>query len=205
MLISIKDYNNKERTTLFDKTQRWPEVLEIMDTICQTKLEEHESEKLIATEILDFIKLRILPSIDELYYKEKICPKKILLNIKDIVRSTEIKKINSKIYIEDVFTVSYHFRKEGHGDLEKIMEKLKPHGVTKEARASFFKIGNGDDNTFYVNCAIVDERAEFWIDFDKNYDVIHIGRLSFEKNRWKDRWFELGNKVTEKVHELISN
>ncbi len=85
------------------------------------------------------------------------------------------------------------------------MEKLKPHGVTKEARASFFKIGNGDDNTFYVNCAIVDERAEFWIDFDKNYDVIHIGRLSFEKNRWKDRWFELGNKVTEKVHELISN
>ena len=39
MLISIKDYNDKERTTLFDKTQRWPEVLEIMDTICQTKLE----------------------------------------------------------------------------------------------------------------------------------------------------------------------
>ena len=202
LLISIEDYSDKENATLFDKAIKWQDLLDISETIYQNKIDDFESEGIILGELIEFMKLQILPLKEDLYYEKKLCPKKVLNHLRDIIKSKDLKIKNPRISLQETKPLSEHY--EDKGEMKKVLKtNLSSEGITQSTPLSYFKLYGSGNIEFYINCAIVKNSAIFWIDFEEDKSIKVLGQLNFVKKQWRNDWFEIGNKAFNEIHKLI--
>jgi hypothetical protein len=199
ILISIKDYRLKEKPELFDKVVTWNEILDISEKI-YFKLDEYESERIVLRELIDFMKLQIIPSVEDIFIDGKPCPNCILTELKQVIKSKEVRMNNKRIRVEDTQKLS-----EGCDDdfLSVILESYSKERIKKSDPFSYIKL-SGKNESFYLNCSIINNnKAVFWIDYHETEGLLPLGKLKFDKNFWKNDWMIIADSAIREFHKLL--
>ena len=202
LLISIEDYSHKENSSLFDRVIKWQNLLDISENIYQNKIDDFESERIILGELIEFMKLQILPLKEDLFYEGKLCPKKVLAHLKDIIRSEDLKVKNQRIFLKETKPLSEYY--EDEYEMDKVLNsKFNSMKITQNTPISYFKLYGQKNEEFYLNCAIVKNIAALWIDFEEDNSIKTLGQLNFAKRNWRSDWFETTNAAFDEIHNLI--
>jgi hypothetical protein len=202
LLISIDDYKDKENPALFDRAIKWQDLLAISEKIYYEELNEFDSERIILRELIEFIRIQMLPLKDDLYSGERLSPKKVLNNIKDIVRPKDLNIKNQKVVVKKTNQLSELY--DDAIEMKKALKKiLSSEGVTKTTPSSYFKLVGNEGNEFYINCAAIKNTALLWVDFEEDESLKMIGKLDFAKDQWKSDWFDISKAVFNEIRCLV--
>ena len=187
LLISIK----KIKTDAFDKAITWNQAIKNSENI-HKELDNDLAEKIILEEIIELMKLRLYPKIEDFENEnENICPKAILSKIKYRLDWRSLGRIKNPDSVSNLYSES---------DLSKIKNELNISGKTKISYLEF-EINNFK---YSLNCALLNDgdKIFFWIE-DENGDDVKIKfktkEINFNSQSWSNDWFSALIKIQKEI------
>jgi hypothetical protein len=200
ILISIKDYKEKEKPDLFDKALTWAEVIEKSDEIINN-LKTQQNTKEILNCLVDFMKVQIVPPKVDLFKANRPCSKKILSKLKKMISLQEIKPHIESIGILGPKKLMEYYDKES--DYSEILKTFKNEDLKNDDRVSHIEFSTKKDEFyFFFNCSTKKEKAIFWIEFYERPEIIPIGIIDFESGNWEDEWYKILETANKEIHKI---
>jgi hypothetical protein len=183
LLITLKEDNTREYFG-FDKNITWNDLIKISEEIYKN-IPEWNSESVLLRELIDFLKIRLLPDEEDFKNEQdQYCPKDILKRIKSRTCSNSYRVLDTyKMNENDMVCKPY-------SDL------LALHNLKDDDLMSAFKLTN-EKGERYICCAVKGKLAIFWVAdyFDKKQDCKKIGTLKLNPSVWLNDWFDIMTKI----------
>lgn len=185
ILISIEEHEKGP----FDQSLTWNKVIQLSENIFK-EIDDDLAEKLVLKDIIVFMKLRLVPSLDDFKKNNELCPKEILKRIYNRLDRNKLKlPIKPK-------NISDFYEKDG----------LKSINVSDSEKMSYSTL-EINKKEYSLCCAYSKEkkRVIFWIECEDTEDLeilFQTDTLNFNKKSWIDDWFDALLKIQKRIELL---
>ena len=189
ILISIK----KIDTNAFDRQFTWNQIINISEDI-YSDLEGQIEEISQLRELIDFMKVRLIPSIDDFKNDNgNLCPKEILKRIKYRLKSNFFKPIQKPTTVSSVYD---------ENELTVLNECLN---LSETSQFSYI-LFNLNEKEYSICCGVTnDNSCIFWIEDENMKDLkilMKTNQINLDDKSWGEKWFEALIEINEFVTNL---